>query len=109
MDIGDAGMEAAMEQCLSLIVATRDRPDDMRRLIAGIEMNDCRLIKEVIIVDDGSHGMALPRSLVTQLPVTVLREEKSVGPALCRNRAAQIATGKYLVFLTTTEYRCLTG
>lgn len=83
---------------LSVVVATRDRPDDVEQLLASLAASGSgHVISEVVLVDDASQ----PPLCVShaQLPVSVVRNPVRLGAALSRNRGAALATGTMLAFL----------
>lgn len=83
---------------LSVVVATRDRPDDVNQLLASLAASDStHLVSEVVLVDDASQRpLDAPRS---ELPVSVVRNPARLGAALSRNHGATLATGAMLAFL----------
>jgi len=56
---------------------------------------------EVVVVDDGSSDgtVAALEARRDPFPVIVIRHEKSLGPAIARNRGAEAARGDVLGFL----------
>ena len=83
---------------LSVVVATRDRPDDVEQLLASLAASDPgHVVSEVILVDDASQQPLCPSH--GQLPVSVVRNDVRLGAALSRNRGAALATGTMLAFL----------
>lgn len=85
---------------LSVVVATRDRPDDVRDLLTSLAEADdgVRVIAEVILVDDASAvPLATPGSAT--VPVRVLRNPRRRGAAASRNVGAAAAAGAALAFL----------
>ncbi|MCZ7456167.1 glycosyltransferase family 2 protein [Streptomyces sp. WMMC940] len=83
---------------VSVVIATRNRPDDVRHLLAAIEAGDTGLVHEVLLVDDASDTPLRLRA-DHRVPVRVLRNDRRKGAAASRNRAAESATGNVLAFL----------
>jgi len=84
----------------SVVIASRDRPDDLARLLGSIRAQTLQP-REVIVVDDGSSP-ALPRLNGTWQ----IRSERSEGACRARNRGIATATGKYVfIFDDDAELR----
>jgi glycosyltransferase involved in cell wall biosynthesis len=91
---------------ISIVIPTRDRPQDLRRCLAAVlecakELSPgTDALHEVVVVDDGS---TVPGSTAaaerSPLPVRVLRNATSAGAASARELAASEATGDILAFL----------
>lgn len=82
---------------VSIAVCTRDRSDDLARLLPSIRDQDLAP-HEVLVVENGSSG-AVEAFVRRHLPnATYLREER-VGLDFARNRALWAATGEILAFL----------
>lgn len=88
---------------ISVIVTTYNRPDALRAVLDGLAAQDDRGF-EVIVADDGSADET--RMLVTRtggdFPVAlrhVWQDDRGFRAGAARNRAAERATGDYLVFL----------
>lgn len=84
---------------VSVVIATRDRPDELRRCLAAIVNSTVRASYQVVVVDDGSQP-ALTRSDIAvdgDLEVTLLRRE-GVGPAQARNAGIDGARGSAVLF-----------
>lgn len=85
----------------SIIVATYNRPDAIRSLLESIQKLDWPTDRlEVVVVDDGSSNPIEPalKSCASQLKLVVHRQENS-GPAVARNTALSLATGKFVALL----------
>ena len=84
---------------ISVVVATRNRPQDVRHLLDALLVCDNGSILEVILVDDAS-GVALE---VPDGPwpfeVVLIRNEVQRGAAASRNTAGQAARGRILAFM----------
>lgn len=85
----------------SVVIPTHNRKDTLLRVIAALERQDAPgLLHEVIVVDDASTdgtAEALGR-LHTNVPLVALRASHG-GPGAARNRGAEAASGRYLLFL----------
>ena len=88
-------MSRCMRETVSVVIPTRDRPDQLRRAVSaalcqrGVEL-------EVVVVDDGSQPPASP---VEDPRIRVIRVEESAGVASARNRGIAAATGAWVAFL----------
>ncbi len=84
---------------ISVIIPTRNRPDELERALASVEAQDLDTRLEVIIVDDGSEPPAQPSSRAGLPRVRVLRNEESLGAAAARNRGVETAVAPLIAFL----------
>ncbi|MCC3329190.1 glycosyltransferase [Nocardia abscessus] len=99
-------METAVVR-ISVIIPTRNRPDDLRRCLAGLVECVQRLdatpgtaLHEVVIVDDASsRSDALSPVYASDLPTTVLYNRVRMGAGSSRARAVCAASGDVLAFL----------
>ncbi|MFQ5568346.1 MAG: glycosyltransferase family 2 protein [Rhodothermales bacterium] len=85
----------------SVLIATRDRPQSLRRCLAGVARQDVPPL-EVLILDDASStplDEEAVRRAVAGLPVRFLRSEERLGPAGCRNRLMQQARSDLFILL----------
>jgi glycosyltransferase involved in cell wall biosynthesis len=89
------------EPAVSVVIATRDRPELLRRAVAGVMAQDHPGSIECIVVIDGGPSVELPtapmdaagaRSIVT------MTNRRTPGLAGARNTGADAATGAYLAF-----------
>jgi GT2 family glycosyltransferase len=85
------------EPDVSVVVATRDRPETVETLLAALEAQTLpRERFEVVLVDDGSRSAPVrpgdPR--VDRM----LRHEQSTGPAAARNSGWRASTGALVAF-----------
>lgn len=88
-----------MSPCVSVIVATRNRPRLLRLALESLERQTWRDF-EVIVVDDGSEvagevGAAIPADSRFRL----LRLPHSLGPGAARNRGFEEARGQFIAIL----------
>jgi len=81
---------------LSLIVATRNRQDSLRRLLSSLPLHPERAW-EVIVVDNGGDEAELPPDVVKVSGVRVVREPRR-GKGNALNRGIEAARGELLVF-----------
>ncbi|MFZ2529781.1 MAG: mycofactocin biosynthesis glycosyltransferase MftF [Rhodococcus sp. (in: high G+C Gram-positive bacteria)] len=75
---------------VTVVVPVKDNPDGLARLLRALES------VRVIVVDDGSTA---PCTAVENGRVTVLRHERSRGPAAARNTGMRSATTPFVAFL----------
>ena len=88
----------------SVIIATRDRTSQLKDAIRSV-LRQAYTNWELLIVDDGS--MQPVRDLGTLLNdsrIVILENAVSVGPALSRIRAVNVASGHYLCFLDDDDW-----
>ena len=84
---------------LSVVVATRDRPERLAALLACLRAQTLDEPFEVVVVDDGSD----PRTAAVldgergELALTALRSDGG-GPARARNLGWRAATGRWIAF-----------
>ncbi|MFE2284671.1 glycosyltransferase family 2 protein [Streptomyces sp. NPDC059443] len=83
----------------SIVIATRNRPSDVERLLTAIAACDTGTVHEVLLVDDASDVPLRADASEHPFPVRVLRNARRLGAAASRNLAAQEATGNVLAFL----------
>lgn len=84
-----------LSKSLSVVIGTKDRRAHLEALINSIKENTKDF--EIIVVDDASEDDT-PEWAVRQ-DIRYLRNNKSVPVADAWNQGAEVATGKYLVFL----------
>jgi GT2 family glycosyltransferase len=89
---------------LSVVVPTRDRPLKLRQTLEALAAASVGGPSwEAIVVDDGGAAGALDGvarwATDAALPVRILAQPSSRGPAAARNRGAREARGRVLVFL----------
>jgi GT2 family glycosyltransferase len=86
---------------VTVITATRDRPDSLRGCLAALAaQHEAAHELEVIVVDDGgrAHAEAVVATFSDRLRVRCHRRAGG-GPAAARNAGAELAHGDRLVFL----------
>ncbi len=93
-----------MRPYLSIIIPYHNSLETIGRLLASITGSKNVPAFEVIVVDDGSAVNL--KSQISNLkydrrkvPLELIRLKRNMGPAVARNRGAQVARGKFLVFL----------
>ncbi|QNP67883.1 glycosyltransferase [Streptomyces genisteinicus] len=85
---------------VSIVIATRNRPSDVRHLLAAVTAADTGIVHEVLLVDDASaQPLRVDDAPGRPFPVRLLRNARRAGAAAGRNRAAAEATGDVLAFL----------
>jgi len=94
---------AAAPPPLTVIVATRDRPEAVERCLRSLRLLE-GVLAEAVVVDDASDPPAegpVCAALAADLPPRVrwIRNEQSLGPSACRNQAARAAGTPYLLNL----------
>jgi glycosyltransferase involved in cell wall biosynthesis len=86
---------------VSVVIATRDRPELLRRAIDAVLGQDFEGSIECVVVNDGGPPVELPavpdRAAGTRSVVTI-ENRRSPGLAGARNTGADAATGAFLAF-----------
>jgi mycofactocin system glycosyltransferase len=83
---------------VTVVVPVRDRPQELRRLLAALGSASDGLAG-VIVVDDGSREGERCRQVAEAGGARVLRHATSQGPAAARNTGLAAATSEYVAFL----------
>ena len=81
---------------ISVIVPARNCPDQLRRSLVSLKNSDFGSY-ELIVVDDASQD-STPQ-VAYELGARVVRLSQQSGPAQARNRGAEIAQGRILLFI----------
>ena len=81
---------------ISLIIPFRNSLDQLRSCIESIQASTYKDY-EIIVVDDASTDDT--SDLATRSGVLPLRLQRQSGPAVARNRGAEVAQGEYLFFV----------
>ncbi len=89
---------------VSVIIPVYNRPKMVKRAISSV-LNQTFKNLELIIADDGStdETKAVINSFLSDLRVKILLLEHCGFPGLVRNRAADLAEGKWLAFLDSDD------
>jgi glycosyltransferase involved in cell wall biosynthesis len=84
---------------VSVVVATRDRPEHLRRLVESLAEQSLEPSRfEVILVDDASSGDAFPGEPPAGVQLRVIRHPASRGPAAARNTGWRAAAAPLIAF-----------
>ncbi len=88
-----------IDSSVSLVICTKDRPEDLSRLLASVLEHDL-LPTEVIVVDDGSLPEIPHAAELQNLGIAVVHHRKP-RPGLCRSRniAARLARCELVMYL----------
>jgi GT2 family glycosyltransferase len=94
----------ANRSTVSVVIPTKNRKDQLRETICSVRSQTVEC--EIIVIDDGSTDDT--RQMVqTRFPeVRYEKHPESCGPAMSRNRGAQIASGEILI---TLDDDCVLG
>ena len=94
---------ASQNIIISVLLATYNRPDRLRRAIASLE---CQTVDnfELIVVDDGSTNpevAALKQQMAALFAARGWRwvEQANTGPAKARNRVLELGRGSHIMFM----------
>lgn len=80
---------------LTVVIATRDRPDAVLGAVDSALSQPGREV-EVVVVDDSSN---CPPTFASQRPVRLIRLDPRQGPAAARNAGLGVARGRWITFL----------
>jgi glycosyltransferase involved in cell wall biosynthesis len=83
---------------ISVVVPTRDRPDQLERCLAALGRQTASDSIEVIVVDDGSANRAAVEGVVRDRSQVRLVRQAGAGPAAARNSGVRAARGTYICF-----------
>jgi GT2 family glycosyltransferase len=81
---------------VSVIVATRDRPDDLRRCLESLAAQRASRRLEVVVVDN-NPGSGLTRPVTNDFANLVVVDEPRPGLSYARNRGIAAASGDVIV------------
>lgn len=90
--------EAATPAAVTVVIPVRDRPAELRRLLAALATTAPGL-HAVLVVDDGSRDAARCREIAGAAGASVLRHEHSRGPAAARNTGLAAVRSGFVAFL----------
>ena len=88
---------ATAEPRATVVIATRDRPDSLRRTLAALARQDTAHSWELVVVDDGSEP-PVDEALLAALPGARILRSGGVGPARARNAGLAAARGEHVLF-----------
>lgn len=81
---------------VSIVVATRDRPDDLRNCLRGLVAQKSSRPVEIIVVDNNpSSGLSAP--VVAEFPEAILIRETRQGLSYARNAGIAASTGEIII------------
>lgn len=81
---------------VSIVVATRDRPEDLRRCLASLRAQETRRPVEIVVVDNHpASGLAAP--VVADFPGVLLVTEERGGVSYARNAGFAACRGAVIV------------
>lgn len=87
-------MEGLKTVSVSIIICTKDRPDDLARALASIQASDdVARAAEIVVVEEADTPRALPGMRYIHLP------RKNLGVGYARNVGVKAATGDIVVFI----------
>jgi O-antigen biosynthesis protein len=87
---------------VSIIIATYDRPEDLRNCLRSLMRQKSTRAKEVIVVDNNpSSGLTPP--VMTDFPQVILLNEPRQGTSYARNAGISASTGDFIVTLDDDE------
>ncbi len=81
---------------MTVVVATRDRPDALRRCLDALDRQTCEV--EIIVVDDGSIDAGAVATAVGAFPRARLLRSDGQGLAAARNAGAALARAAFVCF-----------
>lgn len=82
---------------VSIVIATCDRPDDLRRCLHAIQQLRTSRPIEVVVVDNRPGPSSATRAVVAEFRAIVLVEESRAGLSYARNAGFAAASGDILV------------
>lgn len=89
-----------MNYLFSIIIPTFKRPEKLSTALNSLlQQKKINKTFEVIIINDGSTDGYEPSNFDASLNINYFVNERNMGVAASRNRAANLAAGKWLVFL----------
>lgn len=82
---------------VSIVIATCNRPDDLRRCLASLESERRSRDVEIVVVDNRPGPSSSTRGVVAEFDRIVFIEEARAGLSYARNAGFAAATGQILV------------
>ncbi len=100
-----------MQTLVSIVTATRNRPDLLARALRSVERQSYGNL-DVVVVDDGSseETLSTTRQLLSELGTrfrllaSSMADAPGTGPAAARNRGAMASRGEFVAFLDDDDY-----
>ncbi len=93
--VSDPNGEPPSAGSLAVIIPVKDDPEGLRSTLNGLDVTDSSAEADaVVVVDDGSRPPLGPCP-----SVTMLRNERPLGPGGARNRGIDITTEPFLAFV----------
>lgn len=83
---------------ISLIIPTKDRPEELTRLLRTL-FRQTRKPDELLIIDDGSLDFSWLRNLIGDRMIMTYRKKDKPGLTRSRNLGIEIASGDIICFL----------
>jgi len=82
---------------VSIVIATRDRPDDLMQCLTGVSSVASRCVDIVVVDNNPASGLTPP--IVKQFPAVTLIEETRRGSSYARNTGVKASTGDIIVMI----------
>lgn len=94
-----------MHDLVTVYIPTKNRLKLLKRAIYSVLAQTARNI-EVIVVSDGSNdgSCEFVKSIVSDMSVRLIHNEKSVGACVARNQALEIASGEFVTGLDDDDF-----
>ena len=93
----EAPRTLSADVCVSIVIATRDRPDDLRRCLRAVQQQRTSRPVEVIVVDNRPGPSSPTRAVVAEFDGTVLIDEPRPGLSYARNAGFAAASGDIMI------------
>src|SRR5437588_8151405 len=102
----DRSVTTAMQPtpAVSVIVPARDSGPTLARTLTALDKQDVSVPYEVVVVDDGSQDDTAAIAGRHSPRVTLVRNERSLGPGGARNRGVERSRGAVLAFTDADCY-----
>jgi GT2 family glycosyltransferase len=88
---------------VTILIATKDRPDDLRRTLAELRRQNYPAL-ELIVIDDGSRTPLEPLVRQGWEGAVYIRHPESAGQCKRRSQGFEIARGEYILQLDDDSY-----
>lgn len=82
---------------VSLVIPTRDRPDDLRRCLTAVQAERASRPLEVVVIDNRPGPSSPTRAVVGEFDGIVFIEERRPGLSYARNAGFVAATGDIMI------------